>query len=76
MLAQPGRTPRVTADATAFQDDVDAVHWAAHSDRNTSAVGVRAAMRPGMTATRLAKTIAPMAMRITDSSGTVGSGTT
>ena len=40
------------------------------------AVGVRAAMRPGMMATRLAKTTAPMATTITEGNGMVGSGTT
>ncbi len=45
----------------------------AHSARSTNAVGVRAAIRPGRAATRLAKTRAPMPTRITETTGTVGS---
>jgi len=47
--------------------------WAAsYSDRKSSAVGVRAAMRPGMVATRLANTNAPNATVRTETTGTVG----
>ena len=43
-----------------------------YSVRNSSAVGVRAATRPGITAVRLANAIAPRATTTIDSMGTVG----
>jgi hypothetical protein len=49
-----------------------------HSVRNSSAARVRAAMRPGMAATKLAstKTKAPRATTTISWAGTVGLGTT
>ena len=46
-----------------------------YSARRRIAVGVRAAIRAGMAATRLASTSAPIAMKATVTAGTVGSGT-
>jgi hypothetical protein len=46
-----------------------------HSARRASAAGVRAALRPGNTATALANTTVPRPTKITDNHGTVGSGT-
>ena len=45
------------------------------SARRSSAVGVRAAIRPGRAATTFARTSAPTATRAIDSPGTVGAGT-
>ena len=47
----------------------------AHSDWRIAALGVRAAWRPGMAATRFASTSAPIATMAMDSVGTVGLGT-
>src|SRR5439155_15210509 len=44
--------------------------------RRTRAAGVRAAMRPGIAATRLASTTAPAATRAIEPAGTLGAGTT
>jgi hypothetical protein len=41
----------------------------------TNAVGVRAAMRPGIEATTFANASAPTTMRTIDSVGTLGTGT-
>src|SRR5579864_3185535 len=46
-----------------------------HSALSTRAVDVRAAMRPGMAATRFARTSAPTATSTTSVTGTEGSGT-
>src|ERR1035438_2664932 len=46
-----------------------------YSALSNKAVRVCAAIRPGIAATRLANTRAPTATRITDKTGTVGSGT-
>ena len=46
-----------------------------YSALSTKAVRVCAAIRPGIAATRFANTRAPTATRITDKTGTVGSGT-
>ena len=47
-----------------------------HSARSTNAMGVRAAIRPGMAATTFASTSAPTAMITTVRTGTFGAGTT
>src|ERR1017187_5994728 len=49
---------------------------ASHSARRMRAADVRAALRPGNRATRLAKTSEPTPTSSTESTGTVGSGTT
>ena len=50
--------------------------WVDYSDWNTRAVGVRAAIRPGMMATMFANASAPIPTMMTDRTGTVGYGTT
>jgi hypothetical protein len=63
------------ARLAAYQLDA-VVELAAYSVRRSRAAGVRAAMRPGMAATRLPSTRAPTAMAPITSAGTVGLGTT
>ena len=43
-----------------------------HSPRRSTPVGVRAAKRPGIAATRLARTMAPTTIRMTERTGMLG----
>jgi hypothetical protein len=76
LVALPVSTARFTPSS--WRDRTPAaVRWGGqhHSDRSNTAVGVRAALRPGSAATMLASTTAPTATITTDTTGTVASGT-
>ena len=74
-LVGPSVGPAVSGHEARRLLRVESVPCRAHSARSTSAVGVRAAMRPGTAATRLASTSAARATKTTSKTGTVGSGT-
>ena len=76
----PTESPRGYAEVVSFVEDgveSDALRGtdAVYSARSMRAVGVRAAVRAGTAATRLASTRVPTATRSTDGNETVGYGT-